>query len=99
MPELEGLAKEFISNTKLLFVSIDSEGRKVAKPYVMEKGYKSIVLLDPYQRTAKKYGVKAVPALFLIDRSGVIRYVGYGYKEEEGVSRLKKALEELETKE
>jgi hypothetical protein len=40
------------------------------------------MLLDPYKRTAQRYGVKSLPALVVVGPDGVIRYSSVGYKKD-----------------
>jgi cytochrome c biogenesis protein CcmG, thiol:disulfide interchange protein DsbE len=82
MPELISFAnKHKTDNVVVLCVSIDKEGAAVVEPFVKEKNYTVQVLLDPYTKTAERYGVKSLPALFVIDTLGIIRYSSLGYDE------------------
>jgi peroxiredoxin len=82
IPELITFAdKHKTDNVVVLCVSIDKEGGTVVEPFVKEKNYTVQVLLDPYTKTAERYGVKSLPALFVIDTMGVIRYASLGYDE------------------
>lgn len=96
IPELEKTVMGHQGNTKLLLVNIDKEGKRIVEPFLKKHQYESDVLLDAYRRTAKKYGVNAVPAMFLIDKKGIIRYVSYGYDEEKGTKLLADKLKELD---
>jgi cytochrome c biogenesis protein CcmG, thiol:disulfide interchange protein DsbE len=82
MPELISFAdKHKTDNVVVLCVSIDKEGAAIVEPFVKEKNYTTQVLLDPYTKTAERYGVKSLPALFVIDTLGIIRYTSLGYDE------------------
>jgi peroxiredoxin len=82
IPELIAYAdKHKTDNIVVLCVSIDKEGAAVVEPFVKEKNYTVPVLLDPYTKTAERYGVKSLPALFVIDTMGVIRYSSLGFDE------------------
>jgi cytochrome c biogenesis protein CcmG, thiol:disulfide interchange protein DsbE len=82
MPELISFAnKHTTDNVVVLCVSIDKEGAAIVEPFVKEKNYTVQVLLDPYTKTAERYGVKSLPALFVIDTMGIIRYSSLGYDE------------------
>jgi cytochrome c biogenesis protein CcmG/thiol:disulfide interchange protein DsbE len=82
IPELISFAdKHKTDNVVVLCVSIDKEGATIVEPFVKEKNYTVQVLLDPYTKTAERYGVKSLPALFVIDTMGVIRYSSLGYDE------------------
>jgi cytochrome c biogenesis protein CcmG, thiol:disulfide interchange protein DsbE len=87
IPELISFAdKHKTDNIVVLCVSIDKEGATVVEPFVKEKNYTVQVLLDPYTKTAERYGVKSLPALFVIDTMGVIRYSSLGYDEKSPLS-------------
>jgi len=82
IPELIKFADKHKSdNVTVLCISIDKEGSAVVDPFVKEKNYTVPVLLDPYTKTAERYGVKSLPALYVIDSMGVIRYSSLGYDE------------------
>jgi hypothetical protein len=44
-------------------------------------GWEFTSLIDRYQKTADKYGVKHLPSLFVLDPEGIIRYSAQGYEE------------------
>ncbi|MFC1586501.1 TlpA disulfide reductase family protein, partial [Fibrobacterota bacterium] len=94
IPELEAFAEKYSTSTKLLLVSIDKIDKKKVKNCVKERNYKSPVLLDMYQKISQNYGVFSVPALFLIDSTGVVRYKAHQY-EENGIQNIEKAIESL----
>jgi cytochrome c biogenesis protein CcmG/thiol:disulfide interchange protein DsbE len=82
IPELVLFAnKHKTDNVVVLCVSIDKEGAAIVEPFVKEKNYTVQVLLDPYTKTAERYGVKSLPALFVIDTLGIIRFSSLGYDE------------------
>jgi cytochrome c biogenesis protein CcmG/thiol:disulfide interchange protein DsbE len=73
MPKLDSLSKGY--RDKGLVVLAINMGNSKALVEVFAKGLKLSypVFLDPALMAAKKYGVKAVPSTFFIDRSGVAR--------------------------
>jgi thiol-disulfide isomerase/thioredoxin len=71
---------------KAFFISIDKEGVDKVRPFVKEKGYQVEVLLDMYARTAERYGVKSVPALFVLAPNGTIYYAASGFDEKVDLS-------------
>ncbi len=83
-PELEKLTEQYKdSNFVTLAVSEDKVRSNVnrftaAFPQLPPN---LIVLLDQRSRAIKKYSVLAMPTSFIIDSSGVIRYIHYGYRE------------------
>jgi thiol-disulfide isomerase/thioredoxin len=66
---------------KVLCISVDKEGASVVQPFMKQKGYTLPVLLDPYSKTAERYGVRSVPALFVIAPDGMIQYSSMGFDE------------------
>ncbi len=94
IPQLDSLMTKYKNEVKLLLISVDREGHELVAPHVQEMGYRGQVLLDPYARAAVNYGVNGVPALFLIDRGGILRYSCHGYKEE-AVAELGRILDSL----
>ncbi len=84
IPQLMQFQKEHADKKiKIFCISIDKEGASAAGPFVKKKGYTLPVLLDPYQKTAERYGVRSLPALVVIGPDRVIRYSSTGYKEGE----------------
>ena len=82
MPQLIAFMKKHASDPIKFFpVSIDKEGALIVKPFLAEKAWEVESLLDPYARTAERYGVKSLPALFVIDPQGVVRYASSGFDE------------------
>jgi peroxiredoxin len=79
---------------RIFLISLDKEGKSKVKPFVEKKKFTLPVLLDPYSRTAERYGVKALPALFVIDSKGMIVYSSSGYDEKKP---FESTLEEIVT--
>ncbi len=88
IPELTAIAqKHSTDSVKIFCISIDKEGASKVGPVVTERKYTLPVLLDPYCKTAERYGVSSLPALFVIDPMGNIRYSSSGYNENESLSQ------------
>ena len=86
LPELMKFAERHASDSvKVFCISIDKEGASKVAPFVKEQGYNLDILLDPYRKTAERYGVQSLPALFVIDGRGIIRYSSVGYDENEHI--------------
>jgi thiol-disulfide isomerase/thioredoxin len=93
MPELAKFQEKHKNDhVKVFCINIDKKGAGVVVPFVKEKEIDLPILLDPYRRTAERYGVKAVPALFVVGPDGVVRYAAVGYKEG---SSVEKKLDEV----
>lgn len=67
-------------DVKLLSVDIRETNDKVAG-FIKKHGIKYTVLLDAEGAAAKKYEVVGIPAIFLIDESGIVKYSGSGRPE------------------
>lgn len=88
IPELASIAQQHSSDSvKIFCISIDKEGASKVGPVVAERKYTLPVLLDPYCKTAERYGVSSLPALFVIDPRGTISYSTSGYNDNESLSQ------------
>jgi len=73
-------AKGFV----IVAISLDREGAAVVEPFVKEKKLTYPVVLDPTLQGAREFGVRGIPATFLIGPDGFIKGVTYGPKEWDG---------------
>ena len=88
IPELMKFAEKHKDDSiKVFCISIDKEGAAAAGPFANKHKYTLPILLDPYHKTAGRYGVTALPVLFVIDERGVIKYASLGYDEKTPVDR------------
>jgi peroxiredoxin/YHS domain-containing protein len=72
MPEMQKLHEKYgAKGLTVLGVSIDEEGEKKVKPFIAKRKFSYPILLDD-QNIWKGYNIKAIPALFLVDREGQI---------------------------
>jgi peroxiredoxin len=86
IPELMKFAAGHTADSiKVFTVSIDNEGAGIIAPFVKKHRFTLPVLLDPYKKTAERYGVTSLPALFVIDERGIIRYSSVGFDEKESL--------------
>jgi|GEM_PF-511444 len=53
------------------------------------------IVADTQSKASGVFGVHSMPATFLVDRKGVIRYLHTGFKPEEDAAPLKRAIEKL----
>lgn len=65
-------------------ISVDQQGAAVVKPFVESRKLTYPVLLDTRLEGAQQFGLKGIPATFLIDRDGLVKGVTYGPKEWDG---------------
>ncbi len=90
--EIPELIKFYEKNSKkkikIFLINMDKEGASVANPYVEENKVTLPVLLDPYHRTAERYKVKSLPALFVIAPDGTVKYSSVGYHENVSMDSL-----------
>ena len=61
----------------LVAISLDADPRKVP-PFVSARKFSFPVALDPKMAVAEKYGVRALPSSFVIDRQGLMAGVALG---------------------
>ena len=82
IPQLVKLHEKYSNRFKILFVNIDKEGKPEAERILSELNINNYTcLLDIYQQTVKKYSPSlTIPAFFLIDKNGKIKYESIGYK-------------------
>jgi len=66
-------------------ISLDQEGAAAVEPFVKERKLTYPVLLDPSLNGALQFGVRGVPATFLISPDGFIKGITYGPKEWDGL--------------
>jgi peroxiredoxin len=80
LPELRDFYKRHHKNDsdfEILAITIDEEKSEAEKYVVMEK-LPFPVLLDPHSKVADTYAVEAIPATFVVDKSGKIVYAHTG---------------------
>jgi peroxiredoxin len=61
----------------LVAISLDTDARKVP-PFVSARKFSFPVGLDPKMAVAEKYGVRALPSSFVLDRAGTVMGVALG---------------------
>ncbi|VAW54770.1 hypothetical protein MNBD_GAMMA07-2798, partial [hydrothermal vent metagenome] len=62
-----------------------SESATQVKAYLQKEKLNFPVIVDEDGEWAKVYGVKGVPASFVLDKTGVIQYIETGYTSEMGL--------------
>src|SRR5712691_933441 len=73
MPELQGLSDD-LQDTPFALLTIDlQEEADTITPFRRDLGLRLPVLLDEDGDVTRRYGVRALPATFLIDRDGILR--------------------------
>lgn len=96
MPTMEKVYREYKTRgLKILAVSIDTGPKTVVKNFMQELQLNFSVLLDPDMEVLRLYRLFSVPASFLIDKQGIIRFKELGYRdwtEPESRKRLEEIL-------
>lgn len=95
LPELEKLHKELGERgVVILGINIDRE-RKNAVELVSRFKLSFQVLLDPESKVAEKYEPPKMPSSYVVDPSGVVRFVNEGYNGAGDVAKLRRQLSQL----
>ena len=87
IPELNQLQEELGSGLKILSVYVQEKASKV-KPFTEKKTVKYELLIDQPGDVARAYGVRGIPAVFFIDKSGMIRHSSTGALDLEEIREL-----------
>jgi thiol-disulfide isomerase/thioredoxin len=74
IPQLEAFAKDAPDDVQVLFISVDTLGREVLEPFKKKMKMTQQILMDRYGNVMKKYGVKKLPSLFILDKNGKMRF-------------------------
>jgi thiol-disulfide isomerase/thioredoxin len=71
MPHLLEAAKDYGDKVRLILIAMDQiTERPKVEALARQQGFAEAVLLDPYQNTARNYGVDRIPLTFVIDPAG-----------------------------
>jgi peroxiredoxin len=96
LPELEKLAREMAGRgVVVLAINLDKE-RNAAQEMARRLGLSAVrVLWDPEGKVAERYDPPKMPTSYVVDRTGVVRFVHEGFEGAKDVARLRKELETL----
>jgi len=78
MPVLDGLYKKYKDKGMEILAINMGDSKKSVEKFVADMKISYPALLDPISIAAQKYGVKAAPTTFFIDRKGMAKRVFYG---------------------
>lgn len=78
MPVIDKFSKRYSGKGLIILAVNMGESKESVENFVKDLNISYPVLLDPALIAAKKYGVKAVPTTFLIDRNGIAKKVFVG---------------------
>ena len=82
MPTMEKAYQKYkAKGLEILAVSIDAGPKSAVKNFMDELGLTFPALLDPEMKVLQLYRLFAVPASFLIDKQGIIRFKELGYRD------------------
>ncbi len=91
LPQLSALQEKLRARgLVVLAVSVDDERENIAN-FLQENGIKLPAWWDRDQRVSRLYNPQTMPASFVIDRNGVLRFVHNGYS----ASELKRLVAEI----
>ena len=62
----------------ILLISIDGGGEGTVKAFLTAHSYTVPSLLDPRMKVARKFGVRAVPTTYVVNRAGRVVAQGFG---------------------
>jgi thiol-disulfide isomerase/thioredoxin len=94
IPFLHELAAQYAADGVKFYLVNKGEERSVAEGCVFDNKYTLPVLLDPYEVACKKYKLKELPTLVIIDRGGNVADYRTGFAPGDEVS-LKASLDKL----
>jgi peroxiredoxin len=75
----QGSIDDLARNIPVITVAMQSGERDAVAEYLHKEALSFPVLNDPDAAIARQWGVRAVPASFIVDGAGQIRYVEVGY--------------------
>jgi peroxiredoxin len=85
MPAMERLHQRYRDKgLVVLALSVDADGAPAVIPFLKEHKLSFRVGLDPKMAVADKYGVRALPSTFLVDRKGNLAALAIGPRQWDG---------------
>lgn len=94
LPELEKIKAAYAAKgVAVVTVNIDKD-RENAQSMVKKLKLTLAVALDPSGGTAGKYGLPTMPSSYVVDKTGVVRYVHEGFRSGDQ-EKMKRELDEL----
>lgn len=95
LPEFESLQTSFSGRDDVVVLAINlDENPQDAKDFINKIDITYKILADKDGVIPESFGVNAMPTSYVIDKSGVIRYVHSGYKSGD-VNKIKAEIEKL----
>jgi peroxiredoxin len=82
MPAMDRLFRRFRGEgLTVLAISVDGDGARAVAPFVSQQRLSYPIGLDPTMTVATRYGVRALPSSFLLDRTGRLVALALGPRE------------------
>lgn len=81
----EGSMESIARDHRVISVALSSGDDKEVRQYLASRGLKLPVINDPEGAISARWGVRATPTAFIVDRDGVIRFREVGYTTEWGL--------------
>jgi peroxiredoxin len=75
----EGNIEALSSDYQVITVAMQSGSDMEINSYLQEQGLSFEAIADPYGEIATQWGVRGVPASFVLDGDGTIRFASVGY--------------------
>jgi len=95
LPEFENIQTSFSDRDDVVVIAINlDENPQDATDFINKINVTYKILADTSGKIPESFGVNAMPTSYVIDKSGVIRYVHSGYKSGD-VSKIKNEIEKL----
>lgn len=89
-PHIQKIYDEY-KDKGLVVLGINNEGAETARKYMEEHGYTFSTLIDMSDAVSARYGVSAIPSVFIIGRDGKVARHLVGFRPEES---LRNALQQ-----
>jgi len=89
LPAVEKLSTEFAG--KVQFFGVNDEDKGTVTGFLKKNDYRFSVLMDGRRDVHRRYGIRSIPTVIIIDRGGVIRQHYVGGRSEE---TLRRAIED-----
>ena len=80
IPELEKIYLEYSDKNLIVFLIDVEEKKEIVTSFINSLGVNLPILMDKYGKITEKYGIVSIPALFIIDKDGIVRFVSHSFK-------------------
>ncbi len=77
VPHFNDLVEEFSDRGDVMFMSLSDESREKIERTLKRIEFKSVVATDVTRQSLRNFKVEGIPATFVIDPDGIIRWMGH----------------------